>query len=395
MKLSSLKHNIPKTLDELFENDDLGLFSDISPSKKLTISSPLENNFLEIIDFVEKYHRQPSNEGELKEKSLARKLDAIRKNVDYCKELAKFDRFGLLSIQEKKPENLEEIFLDDTLGLLDINDSSILDLVHITPKAKVSGYEGELIGERKECQDFERYKLIFQYLHSLIGTSYIQTDKQKSENIKPGEIFILQGLLCIVIDKQEEQRQSSRKNSRLRIIFENGTESNMLSRSLYKALLKDEMSKKIMFKRQEEADRYFADLFGKKTGYIYVVKLKTPKSELAHFKNLYKIGFTSGTIEERLKNSENDIAFLESQVQAVMSFECYSLNPHKLEILLHEFLHAQKIQLSLISKNGLMYQPKEWFDVPLNTVEQVIEKLIDGSIGEYRINNITSSLIKR
>ena len=107
------------------------------------------------------------------------------------------------------------------------------------------------------------------------------------------------------------------------------------------------------------------------------------------------IGFTSTTVEERIKHCENDIAFLESAVQPVLAFECYSLNPHKLETLLHEVLRAQKIQLTLISKKGLAYQPKEWFDIPLNTIEQVVEHLIDGSIGEYRMDNVRGILVQK
>ena len=128
---------------------------------------------------------------------------------------------------------------------------------------------------------------------------------------------------------------------------------------------------------------------------IYVVKLKKPKAELADYHHLYKIGFTSTTVEERIKNSENDIAFLESAVIPVVAFKCYELNPHKLEILLHEFLYAQRIQLTLISKNGFSYQPKEWFNIELESIETIIEKLISGNIKEYRIDNTNSKVIKR
>lgn len=74
MQFVSLKPQAPKSLDELFAGDDLGLFADIKIPKKNTVSSPLENKFLEIVAFVEKYQREPSNKGELNEKSLARRL---------------------------------------------------------------------------------------------------------------------------------------------------------------------------------------------------------------------------------------------------------------------------------------------------------------------------------
>lgn len=391
----------PQTLEEIFENDEFGLFSDIKAKKVKPEHQTLFNNFREIEDFVEKYQREPSNQGNITEKQLARRLANLRNDPEKCKILLDFDRLQLLQAKKidaenvREPKNLAEVFEADPFGLLDIGNTDILNLVHIQPQSKISRYEGEVVGSRSECLDFERYQPVFSLLHQLLKDKSIITEKQKTENIEKGDCFILQGLLACVVDKNEEDRQSDRKNFRLRIIFENGTESNMLSRSLSVALYKDEMSKRIMFADEANRNRYFNLLFGKRTGYIYVVKLKTPKIELKHYLHLYKIGFTSTSVKERIKNSKNDIAFLESDVIPVVTFECYELNPHKLEILLHEFFYAQRLQLTLISKNGSSYQPQEWFNVELESIETTIEKLLQGTINEYRMDNTTGRIIRK
>lgn len=400
MKLDALKLHKPQNLAEIFANDEFGLFANIKPKAQTNVSFTLLNNFREIEAFVEKHNREPQNSATapMSEKQLARRLKSMRENTENCKTLAEYDRLQLLdksiSIEPPKVINtLEDIFQSDEFGLLEIGDTSILDLVHVQPsQTPVNHYEGELTGSRTSCENFEIYQPVFALLHSRLKDKLIITDRQKSEDIKKGDIFILQGLLCIVVDKQEEARQSERKNSRLQIIFENKTKSNMLARSLYSILRKDEMSKKILFRSEKDTQYYHSLLFGKKTGYIYIVKLQSPKLELAQYHHLYKIGFTSTTVEERICNCENDVAFLESAVIPVMAFECYSLNPHKLETLLHEFLHAQKVKLTLISKNGRSYQPSEWFNVELNVIESIVEKLLDGTISQYRMNNISGKL---
>ena len=369
MKLSITKPQ-PQTLEEIFENDEFGLFSDIKAKKVKPEHHTLLNNFREIEDFVEKYQREPSNQGNITEKQLARRLTNLRNDPEKCKVLRDFDRLQLLQAKKidveniREPKNLAEVFEADPFGLLDIGDTDILNLVHIQPKNQIR----------------------------LLKTKSVTTKRHETENVEKGDCFILQGLLACVVDKNEEDRQSDRKNFRLRIIFENGTQSNMLSRSLTRALYKDEMSKRILFTEEVNRNHYLNLLFGKHTGYIYVVKLKEPKAELADYHHLYKIGFTSTTVEERIKNSENDIAFLESTVIPVVAFKCYELNPHKLEILLHEFLYAQRIQLTLISKNGSAYQPQEWFNAELESIETAIEKLLQGTINEYRMDNTTGRI---
>ena len=60
-------------------------------------------------------------------------------------------------------------------------------------------------------------------------------------DIEPGRFFIVGGQKAYVAEMGEEFTQSyGDRDARLRVIFDNGTESNMLRRSLQRALHKDE-----------------------------------------------------------------------------------------------------------------------------------------------------------
>ncbi|MDG4953337.1 GIY-YIG nuclease family protein [Actinobacillus equuli] len=409
----ALQRKQPASLDELFASDEFGLFADVKEKQITPEHQTLINNYREVVDFVEKYGREPSEQGNLNEKLLARRLKSLRNDPASGRILGEIDNVGILSRDALSassstahqdngrtqcvPTSIEDIFNSDDFGLLDIGDSSIFELTHVPPPDKITHYEGELIGTRTKCEEFSQFSAIFDRLHLWLKHHEIKTERSRTENIAIGDAFILQGMLCVVVDKQDEERQSTRKNARLRIIFENGTESNMLSRSLSVALGKDETSKKLMTGEHFDwlLQQIQATTNDKATGYIYVVKLAHPKGELAQIPNLYKIGFTSTTLAQRIANCENDIAFLESQVKPVVRFACFDLDPHKLETLLHTFFAAQRLQVTLISKDGLAYQPKEWFSVELASIEFAIERILDGSIGEYRMDNTMGRIVKK
>ena len=131
------------------------------------------------------------------------------------------------------------------------------------------------------------------------------------------------------------------------------------------------------------------------TGQLYVVHLLQPKPEFATYRNLYKIGFTTGTVEARIADAENDTAFLESKVVPVLSFECRNINPHTFERLLHAFFAAQRVNIRLIGKNGKIYIPHEWFDVELDVIEKAAEYIINSTINQYRMNNTTGKIVPK
>lgn len=396
------------SLDDIFNHDDLGLLADVKPiAAKADADAMVLQIFGEVESFFRRHGRLPNNDGNLDEKILDRKWQALLNNKQHCETLQQYDTLNLLRSSEKtersKAENvvtLEDIFNSDDLNLLDIGNTDIFRMEHIPQRAaNGSPYEDENNAVRKPCTDFWRFETWFKQIHHMLKHGKAHFERLKTETfLQPGDVFLLHGALCYVADFAEtEDRKSTRGNRRLRVIYENGTESNILTRSLARAVYKDGNGKKIMLSSAELLPDILTanspqDLV---TGQLYVVRLLQPKPEVATYRNLYKIGFTTGTVEARIADAENDTAFLESKVVPVLSFECRNINPHTFERLLHAFFAAQRVNIRLIGKNGKIYIPHEWFDVELDVIEKAAEYIINGTINQYRMNNTTGKIVPK
>ncbi|MDY0207756.1 MAG: GIY-YIG nuclease family protein, partial [Pseudomonas sp.] len=133
----------------------------------------------------------------------------------------------------------------------------------------------------------------------------------------------------------------------------------------------------------------------KRAGQIYFVTTMSDNPALRAIPNLIKIGYTEQTVEERTKNAERDTAFLEAPVKILASMECYNLNPNKFESLIHGFLYAQRLRMTLVGRNGKSYHPNEWFSVSLEDAMEAARRIIDGSIVKYRMDNTTGRLVRK
>lgn len=374
---------------------------------RANLRQPLKKSCKEVESFFRRHGRLPNNDGNLDEKILDRKWQALLNNKQHCEILQQHDTLNLLGVSEKmehcKAKNvvtLEDIFNSVDLNLLDMDNTDIFRMEHISQRAaNGSPYEDENNAVRKPCTDFWRFEAWFKQIHHMLKHGEAHFERLKTETfLQPGDVFLLHGALCYVADFAEtEDRKSTRENRRLRVIYENGTESNILTRSLARAVYKDGNGKKIMLSSAELLPDILTanspqDLV---TGQLYVVRLLQPKPEVATYRNLYKIGFTTGTVEARIADAENDTAFLESKVVPVLSFECRNINPHTFERLLHAFFAAQRVNIRLIGKNGKIYIPHEWFDVELDVIEKAAEYIINGTINQYRMNNTTGKIVPK
>ncbi|MBX6963907.1 GIY-YIG nuclease family protein [Alcaligenes faecalis] len=419
------------TLDDILDGpDEFGLL-DVQ-AKRVGRNAPLEiTNFDEISAFMDQHGRPPGQEGDLSEKLLARRLAGYLVNQALHDTLSPYDRHGLLTVPDVVTDNekalilpntltqhsepskapaeifkpsieaenvtsLDDIFASSEFDELDLGDESIFDIKHVPEVADRRQPDG--IAQRTVCHDFYEFEHIFRDLHDGLKTGRIKTIRfQQSSRVQEGDAFIMEGVLCL-IDKIGEHRLDStgRYDPRLRVIFENGTESNHLLQSLAKRLFADETGRRVIRGAESVVDKFNNITHkDKRAGQIYFVTTLSDNSALKSIPSLIKIGYTEQTVEERTRNATRDIAFLEAPVKILASIECYNLNPNKFETLIHGFLHAQRLKVTLIGQDGKAYNPREWFAVPLDVAREVVRRIIDGSIVQYRMDNTTNRLVKK
>lgn len=409
------------SLDDIFNSpDEFGLL-DVQAKRSSGGTSLEMAKFEEINVFIDKNGSSPKPDGDLAEKLLARRLQSYLNNSALSESLKSYDRHNLLlesdtgtthqplvsetvgiesveSTDEKtEAENvtsLDDIFNSDSFSQMDQGDQSLFELTHVSPTS-----EREIpdeIAQRKVCENFYEFESTFKDLHAKLKAGDITPVRfQKASQMREGDTFILEGVICL-IDEVGEYREDGegRYDPRLRIIFENGTESNHLLRSLAKRLYQDETGRRIISEADSVADRFNnISHKDKRAGQIYFVTTKSDNPVLKAIPNLIKIGYTEMTVEERTKYAERDTVFLEAPVKILTVMECYNMNPNKFETLIHGFLHAQRLKMTLTGKDGKAYHPQEWFSVSLDTAREVVRRIVDGSIIKYRMDNTTGRLV--
>jgi len=392
-----------KKLKEIFENDPLGLLN-ITPS-----ASPIRNederlvaSFHEINDFYEKNNREPKQGEGIQEHRLYSRLKSLREDPKKIEILTLHDKLGLLKHEQKQINSLEDILNDDVLGLLKDDSEGLYDLKHIgklDPRASA-----DFVARRKPCKDFKKYETQFKKVQNDIKIGKRKLISFKEENLREGDYYVHNGIL-LLLEKvefvKELQKYKSgeriRKDGRTRVIFENGTESNMLYRSLYKALL---ANGKVVTRNVDSVNEGFVEYFGniteedKEAGYIYILKSKSEKQEIREIQNLYKIGFSENIVEERIKNAAQDPTFLLADVRIVMTYKCYNMNPQKLEQLLHNFFGRSCLNVDVFDKEGRRHTPREWFIAPLEVIEQTIKLIISGEIVKFRYDSYLEQIVE-
>lgn len=178
--------------------------------------------------------------------------------------------------------------------------------------------------------------------------------------------------------------------SRLRCIYENGTESNMFLRSLSSQLYKDG---KVVFDSNNSNEPL--ELIKDEdisTGYIYVLKSLSENPEISNIKNLYKIGYSSKPVEDRIRNAVNDPTYFMAPVEIVATYKCYNLNPHKFENLIHRFFNDVRLDAEIINKFGFKHSASEWFDVPIEAIDQAVNMIIEGDVIDYYYDKENESI---
>lgn len=385
------------TIDDIFDDDDFGLLdSKVKTSTVKTDEDRLIDSFEEINVFIDKNDREPSKSS-MSEYGMLAKLKNFRENEVQKKVLKPYDRHNLLGYVEMEKQSIDDILNeDDDLGLLDAdNDLDIFKFKH-TPSPEDRA-ESDFVAQRKPMKekDFEKYEQMFLKVHKEImeGKRKIKPFTNIEKNLHVGDYYLMNGIMLYLESanlKQEEWEQKSgnrvRVEGRTRTVFENGTYSNMLYRSLGKQIQKDG---KLITNTYDKIEQ---DLFVNsglveeedvQSGWIYVLKTKSTKKELVEIKDLYKIGFASNSVDDRIKNAKNEATYLFADVKKIATYKVYNRNADKLEGLLHRFFANACLDIDLFNEKGQRLNPREWFVVPFEVIEETIQLILNENIVNY------------
>lgn len=380
--------------------DALGV--SVEPEKKAG-RTPREERiiagFEDIQRFVEERGHPPAHgeDKDIFERLYAVRLDRLRE-LSECRDLlAPLDRQGLLTVHrgmsEPEPEEWDDSALLAALGAESDEAADITELKHVRSRAEIRA--AEEIANRTVCEDFEKFKPLFEAVKSDLDRGIRQTRpfEMKAE-IETGRFFIAGGQIAYVAEKGEEFMQEyGDRDARLRVIYDNGTESNVLMRSLQKALNKDDAGRRItdpsagpLFAGEaEDADR--------ESGTIYVLRSKSEHPTVAASRDvIHKIGVTGGKVETRIANAKLDPTFLLAEVEVVATYELYNISRSKLENLVHRFFSPARLELEIQDRFGHPVKPREWFLVPLAAIDEAIGKIQDGTIAEFHYDPSSASL---
>jgi hypothetical protein len=396
-----------KTLEDIFNDDEFGIL-DSKPinSNIKTEDERLIESFQEINAFFEKNNREPEAANVTEFKLLSR-LKALREDAKKVEILKPYDSHNLLNTKEEV-KSVADILNDDDLGILDTEETlSIFKLKHIKSASERS--ETDFTARRKAMKDkdFLPYETQFKKVHIELreGKRSLIPFTGSERNLKKGAHYVLDGILLYLEEVDVELKEveletgnRNRRDGRTRIIFENGTYSNMLFRSLGKQLLENGKIVTHSYETDESALFNNAKALNEEdleTGWIYILKSKSTNKDISSIKNLYKIGYSTVPVSERIKNASKEPTYLMADVAIEASYKAYNLNAQKFELLIHRFFSEACLNIDINDDIGRRITPREWFAVPLPVIDKAISLILSGEIVKYRYDSVQMSLIKK
>ena len=357
--------------------------------------------FEEIERFYAEHNRVPEHgeHRDIFERLYAVRLDRIRELAE-CREILRgMDTYGLIGsdyssaiVREEPPLTDEDLLA--SLGVDTAEDEDVTQLKHVRSRDEIRA--AEEIAQRNPCEDFDSFKPLFEKVQQELAAGQRQTLKYKDNaEVKKGDLFILDGQKVIVADLGESfVSDYGRQDRRLRVVYDNGTESDLLVRSLQRALNKDKTSRRItdpemgpLFSDQEDDDDLPA-------GYIYVLRSKSDHPFVAANRMvLHKIGVTGGEVKSRVANAKKDPTYLLAAVEIVATFKLANINRKRLEALLHKFFGSARLDMELKDRFGGQVEPREWYLIPLPVIEEAVQKIMAGTIGNFRYDPAAARVV--
>lgn len=388
---------------------ELGI--DLAPVKQVIYTAKEErliSGFEEIVQFYEKNHRVPSNsnDADIFERLYAVRLDQLRKQPEAICLLNNIDQHNLLNSTTSEPSDISELEDDVLLSELGIeveSNDSILVLQHVrTQKERVAS---ELIATRKICTDFSIFKEVFKQVEKDLEQGLRFTKPfGKDASIQLNDLFILDGQIVYVAEIGDYFKAPNGQNdARMRVIYSNGTESNLLMRSLKKALYDDIAGRRILVAKNlgplfsstniSEQDNTNIEV---KSGSIYVLRSLSNNEFIKQNRQvLHKIGVTTGKVNKRITDARKDPTYLLADVELVATYSLpENIVPQKLEKLIHRVLQLAQLDIIIEDRFGNPVKPQEWFLVPMNIIDEIVEKIKNEDIQNIIYNPMHGLLEK-
>jgi hypothetical protein len=387
---------------EQFTEEDDALLAELGvevEAKKATKYTDREQRiiagFEEIQRFVEEYGRLPEHgEGkDIFERLYAVRLDRIRSQKECWELLKALDIQNLLSAENSSdlsiPDDIEDEELLKELGINSDSEASITNLKHV--KSRAEKRAAEEIANRTRCEDFDQFKPLFESIKKEIDAGIRETLRFRKDAgftktiLKKAQFLIVGGQIALIAEVGESfKAPNGEEDARLRVIYSNGTESNILLRSLIRAMYKDETSRFItdpnlgpLFSSQNSDD-------DQESGTIYVLRSLSSHPIIQKSKDIvHKIGVTGNDIKIRIANAKNDPTFLMADVEVIATYKLANINRVKLEKIIHKFFDSAKLEIEVRDRFGKAIKVREWFLVPLFIIDEVVDKIKDGTISDF------------
>jgi hypothetical protein len=359
--------------------------------------------FEDILRFHQTHGRAPQHgEGrDIFERLYAVRLDQLRKLPEAQTLLAELDAPKLLEGHEIATVDVDALDEDALLAELGISDETVEEgditvLRHV--RSSTEKRAAEEVADRTACQDFERFRPLFEQVEQDLKSGVRKSLRfGRDASIADGNYFILGGQLAYVAEVGETIKAPNGENdARLRVIYSNGTESNLLRRSLQRALYKDDTGRRL-------TDPSMGPLFSDEvepediaTGTIYVLRSKSDHPFVVQHRELiHKIGVTGGKVETRIAGAENQPTYLLADVEIVATYKLHNVNRVKLEGLFHRVFGSAQLDLTIEDRFGKPVKPREWFLVPLQVIDEVVKRLVNGTLTGVVYDAHVAKLVER
>jgi hypothetical protein len=357
--------------------------------------------FEDILRFIEENGRVPEHgeERDIFERLYAVRLDRLRASQECRDLLEELDAGGVLFEQvEPTPIASDDIDTDELLAELGsgVEGEDIRELRHVQTRAEKKA--AEEIASREKCPDFDKFEPLLKQMAEDIASGARETRKfELKSEIQQGRFFIVGGQIAYVAEMGETfMTDHGRSDARLRVIFDNGTQSEMLMRSLQRSLNADgDAGRRIV---EADAGPLFSSSHeegDQPSGTIYVLRSKSDHPTVTEHRDvLHKIGVTNGKIEQRIAGARLRTTYLMADVEIVATYELFNVNSHKLEKLLHRFFADVALDIEILDRFGNAVRPCEWFLVPLPVIDEVVELVKERTITDYRYDPVNASIVK-